>query len=407
MSLKKNLANNYSQWLWTIWPVIFYTLLPLDYGGSRSWIELVAFISLVMMIVIAVRRKTLPITKGQLLLSGIVLFYGFTGLLGYLAFPEAEAEKKYLRELKTLIIGIVLILSIAPAKANNRKILWACLVLFVIGASFSVILDVHWHNKFRPGIGTSLVIPTSNVLVIALALVWVLWPFASWRTRLLYAPLGLAASYAIVLSETRGAWLNYLALAGLLIWMSITSLRTRVFLLAILILLLPAMYFIPQVEKRVDKAVSNITTYSPGNSHTSLGLRLEFWKTAVNKLKQDPLTARGYKPANVGIKGEFGLEHGNHAHNELLQQWLQKGILGLVAILLLLAAPLLAVDTSGRKAALVLGTGTFMAGLTNVFLFHNLPMLFYLVCISLLRREKPDNFDQSLSESRHHEPSDS
>lgn len=60
----------------------------------------------------------------------------------------------------------------------------------------------------------------------------------------------------------------------------------------------------------------------------SIGMRMNYWKEALNIIKMHPI-------AGVGL-GNFNLTHSRYAHNLFLQLWAEMGILGLISMLWLI-----------------------------------------------------------------------
>ena len=385
--LPPSLSSSLARWWWWSWPIVFYSLLPTAYTSSRSFIALVATIGLLSWLIVCLSRRQWVLSRSQKLCLAIIGLYALGGFVSYWLFPNAKAEKHYFRELETLVVGVGLLLAIGPQTIHYKKVLWAALYGFVAFGTLSMMVNVHWHGLYRHGIGNSLVIPTFNVLVIALALVWVLWPYASWKSRLAYLPLLGAAGYAIILSETRGAWLNCVVLSSIILWTKLPSMRIRAASFAIGLMLLLLVGTLPQVQTRLQSIATDIAQYQQGNFDSSIGLRFAMWEQATKKIVAEPFLPKGYSHESILIAlGHNRSTHMDHYHNEILQQWVQKGLIGFIAIVALLLLPLLGVSKVVHPAGLILSVGVFIAGLTNVFLFRNFPMLFYLVTISLLCR---------------------
>jgi O-antigen ligase len=161
--------------------------------------------------------------------------------------------------------------------------------------------------------------------------------------------LGMVAS---VLSGTRGAWLAVPVLLAVLLaqyWRRGISHRVRVVL--VLLLVTPVLlYFIPQTDiaNRIDDAVKEIMQYDSGvKTETSLGMRLEMWRAALDIATRSPLTGAGTGSYQREIRalvadGDYDasiLSFGN-PHNEYLNVLATRGLVGLIGLLALLLWPL-------------------------------------------------------------------
>jgi O-antigen ligase len=158
--------------------------------------------------------------------------------------------------------------------------------------------------------------------------------------------LGLVAC---LLAQARGSWL---AIPVLLLAYTIYLYRTGhpKFLMALVIgsvLLIAGASQTQVVQSRVQQLASNIDFYQKGISYTSVGSRLDMFKAAGILIKQNPFFGHGlnsYSPkateirkSTPGMSGEVG--RWANPHNEILQVMVEKGIIGLITLLLLFGAP--------------------------------------------------------------------
>lgn len=172
------------------------------------------------------------------------------------------------------------------------------------------------------------------------------------KTGWLKALLGLAVGLALVaclLAKVRGSWLalpvlmvaygGYLYMAG----------HPR-FMLGLLVGGILTIFAVSQtqvVQSRVNLAVANVQDYIDGNAQTSLGARLDMFKASGILISQKPLWGHGLnsysskateiRKATPGMSYEVGMWH--NPHNEILQVMVEKGVVGLITLILLFAAP--------------------------------------------------------------------
>lgn len=108
-------------------------------------------------------------------------------------------------------------------------------------------------------------------------------------------------------------------------------------------------YAIPQtgVQLRVDAAIDETQDYQAGDARGSVGMRLEMYRGAGMLILEQPWLGRGhdgYQPAMQALVDEERLPPGLgrywHAHNDLLDAWVRRGLLGLLAVVALYALPL-------------------------------------------------------------------
>lgn len=164
---------------------------------------------------------------------------------------------------------------------------------------------------------------------------------------LLIGSLGFVAGIgASLLSLSRGAWVAIPVLLVALIFPVFSEIRIKhaiLFLLS-LILVVGVLYNIPQlkIEIRVKQAEIDLVKYFSGNgSNTSIGSRLDMYKTAYSVFKKNPLFGGGvgeyhkyalnyYKSQNGKISKEVIIW--KNPHNEFLLQAATRGMVGVISI---------------------------------------------------------------------------
>ena len=245
---------------------------------------------------------------------------------------------------------------------------------------------------------------------------WVQWVVFQdrwrWQQQMLMVVCALLGLLGSLLSQTRGGWLA-LALCMLpLSWLLARFLWGRRMLvggagLLVLVLLL-CWYQAPQLEQRWQLAQSEVSRYvEDGNAQTSVGQRLDHWQLAWNMGLDRPLGGWGevgyqqekQRRVAVGLAHPIVLEFG-HAHNEWLDMFAKRGLLGVVGLLLFYAVPLalfwpLRTRIQGpdglidrpvlclRLVGVLLPLGYLGFGLTQVFLAHYNGNMVYLFMVLL------------------------
>ncbi len=82
------------------------------------------------------------------------------------------------------------------------------------------------------------------------------------------------------------------------------------------------------------------------NLNDSNGLRLQMWKAGLTAAKESPWIGYGYRNANK-VASEYApknkriIRNKTHLHNEYITNFVSAGILGLLALLILLFAPMI------------------------------------------------------------------
>lgn len=216
----------------------------------------------------------------------------------------------------------------------------------------------------------------------------------------------VAAGFGIIaclLNQARGAWLAA-PLAFIAIFYFYRHLLSKALIIVLVIIgVVGALVGGNIVQKRLQQAEQEISAYfEENNGSTSVGARLDMWKSSVIGIVEKPLFGRGLE----GIK-EMRKQHVEqklisefagsfvHAHNQYLHDAGSRGMIGLVALLALFFVPFRffyrGLKQSERNSTEylwgVLGIVHILAVmgycLTQAFLSHNSGIIFYGFCTLL------------------------
>ena len=236
-----------------------------------------------------------------------------------------------------------------------------------------------------------------------------------WRWPLRLAVLACCALGLLgsLLSQTRGGWLALALCLPVLFWLIarwVSRRRAAIGVIVLCVLLVPLGWrMAPQLEQRLDVAIHDVTSYeTSGNANTSVGQRLDHWKLAWAMGLDKPLLGWGQagyltekaRRVAAGQASPVVLEYG-HAHNEVVDQFVKRGLLGVAGLGVLYLVPL-ALFWPRRR---VLGTSPGLApddeicirllgvtvvgahvgfGLTQVFFAHYNGVMMYLALLIFL-----------------------
>jgi len=291
------------------------------------------------------------------------------------------------------------------------RALWAGLA---VGASLSGLVSLYqylvqgmWRTE---GFTNAIQYGNLSLLMAIMCLIGAMtWPEGprrlAWRLALgVGMVLGLVAS---LLSQARGGWLSLVFILPVLVWLVRRYIPLKRLLVALgalglsLALLVAAMG--PTLLHRLTLAVDEVRQYeTTGHSDNSVGQRLAHWKAAWHMGLQRPLlgwTQAGYEQEKqrlvaAGEAPAVVLVYG-HAHNEFVDVFAKRGLLGLFSVLGLYAAVLwlfwprlgqaLSPERQGLQlAALMMPLAYLGFGLTQAFLGHNSGTMFYLFMTLLM-----------------------
>ena len=185
-----------------------------------------------------------------------------------------------------------------------------------------------------------------------------------WLRLLKYA--GLAAAIAVSLGTySRTGWTMVPILAAIwLIGVKRHNSPVHIFLvLAAIVLGCVATYWVSGiVQERVNNAVQDVVLYfSGGNRDTSLGVRLSLYRINWTLFLQSPLYGWGFgsmpvlssfpeiAPLATPMVEQYFVHSGGH--NELMQNMMRMGVLGLASRLMLLLVPLVVFTRAARASS--------------------------------------------------------
>lgn len=162
-----------------------------------------------------------------------------------------------------------------------------------------------------------------------------------------------------VLSLSRGGWLSLVLTSGVFmaVLRSRISRKAWVLIGVSVVLVIGALRLLPPgnaVDQRFAEVGQQIQAYRHGNSDSSIGARFDLWKVALTLGVQKPWTGwteRGFEEQkNQMVKaGQVGtrLLALTHAHNEYLDVFAKRGLIGLFALLLMYIVPIVIFWPSG------------------------------------------------------------
>lgn len=205
---------------------------------------------------------------------------------------------------------------------------------------------------------------------------------------------GVSAS---LLSGTRGAWLSILTALALLIFINpkgwTVKARLATCLSALIITI--SFYAIPDVQRRVDLAVSDVTAFFvDGNPDTSIGLRLEAWHASAITISEYPFAGVGegnFKKQMQLLVDQKRINPAiaiiSHIHNEFISAMFHRGIPGLMAAVILFLIPFFTFlknfNSAQSDQKVLPGVGLIMIGsiftmsMSDIIFGHHKMTLFY------------------------------
>ena len=217
---------------------------------------------------------------------------------------------------------------------------------------------------------------------------------------------GLGAS---ILSGSRGGWIALPVLLGVILWFKLRQEKSRkgfVIFSAIFLGLVSFVMSSDVVQQRMYDAMQEVKLYVEENQKWSpVGERIEMYKTALNAFIVHPVFGvgvGGYHPYSIEYSREYnklnkrklprGVTRWKNPHNEFLLHAATRGIVGLSALIFMMAIislrGLLGGNVGVKEASrfssvnlILLGVGFSIFGLTIALFEHKDFLLFFLIYV--------------------------
>lgn len=334
------------------------------------------------------------------------LYAAFT-LLCFLLRPETPLST--VEKPARMLLAVTAMLMVQAARLPG-VVLWRGIIGgALVGAAY--IGYLRWMVGIdRPGGFMNAI--TFGDISVCLGLVSLAWASMMRTARdALWPCIGAVAGLlGAVATGSRGSWLALAAFIVLFVFYRhrIRGKAVRVLALLALALTLGA-YLLPQtgLRTRVADVKANIDAYfsEDGNPYTNVGVRLELWKGASLLIAQHPLLGQDFATARNKLKamaerGELDAEalppkdFPAHVHNDILQNLVTGGLVGLLAWAGTLVVPFLffarmfsARQRASRErtalglAGMLIVSSYFAFGLTEVIFWSVRGSIFYAIMI--------------------------
>lgn len=292
--------------------------------------------------------------------------------------------------------------------------LWAGIACGAVAAGVRALYEVLWlHLPRAEGAINAIQFGDLSLLLGLMSVVGLMM----WRPPQHQRAWGVVLAFGVamglvgsLLSQARGGWLALALLVPVMVALKARFLDRRYLLVSGLVALVLGAALVSlgarQLGERLERARLEADVYeTTGNAESSVGQRLAHWKAAWHMGLERPLVGwaqEGYEAEKkrmvaAGEVHPFVLKF-SHAHNEFLDAFAKRGLLGLAALLLLYGVPLLifwprkSEEAPALAAAIaplqligvLIPVGYIGFGLTQVFLGHNSGTMFFLFMTALI-----------------------
>lgn len=260
---------------------------------------------------------------------------------------EGEAMDAPSRFLIIAIVFIALYRIPIDGKWVLRSAMLACLTAFIVAVYEIVTTKTYRVNL---GIGILESAYTLSMLIFVCLAASIVERNKIWQFIAIISVI--AGTAALLQTGTRGAWLAT-CIAGILFLKLFSPKKgykkIALGLIVLLVALLVSYKTSTTVSKRINSTVAELKLFGEKRRATSTNRRLIYWEHAWEGFKQSPFTGLSYSE-NAALKKRLvkkyrvrltGMKDGrSSSHNEILNAMVQKGLLGLMAIILIYLIPL-------------------------------------------------------------------
>lgn|GEM_PF-2217947 len=289
----------------------------------------------------------------------------------------------------------------------------------IFGCGFSALLaspiaayQVFWiggraeAGSGNPGVFAVLALVMGSIGAINIA--------ASGRRRFWLGYLSwLAMVFCVILSGMRGAWVAIPIVTAVILWASAQRLSgatlRRISLAAAASVAIGVALTGGMIWERSAQLSTDIAhIMEEGDYDSSTGRRLLMYDAAWSAILEAPWSGYGIHERMKAVQAQVpedrrDLVRYNHPHNGFLAALLDAGVTGLVALCLLLAAPVVIAAMADRDetwrtrmaASIILTVGFVASGMTNILFEHDLMDSAFIVLLVLIAASVPPGDDRT------------
>ncbi len=388
--------------------IFVLTLISLSWHTSRAAYVILGIFALFHLL------ATRPgITKDQKIFCLPIVLFFLSVVASFIVNESPARGLKIIMETYGLLFLVIPLLHIYTKHSPPLVIVWAMFIAGAIVLGLDSIVEVWNRPGSRAGGSTGQQVLFATIAISLTAVALASFGFSSRFNRIAIIGSSMATALgfaAIILSQSRGAWIAIpvILLVAMFFYFQKAGRVTKYIIIpAALIILVSASYQMPFVSKRIDLAVANtmhlLTTDRDIKSReNSVGYRVELWIAAIDIFSNNKIFGIGpgrYKPVmKAYIKDNNGLQRLpdlKHAHNQLLNTLMTKGVIGALILIFMLGSHLYVFikylnpqhtrDT--RMLALagcLIVTCYIILGLTSAPLDRKITLVLYAFSLSIL-----------------------
>ena len=399
---EQSLGQNYSRVV-----NVLILIFPIVINSLQVAGDIVLIILAMMGITIAISQKLSPfIIKDIKVFSYLTFGYFIAVCLSVLFSAQAAEIAHYIPRDFYFLFAPFIALALYKAEINMNYLLVGVKVsLLVIGG-----IAIEHGGVRATGIGVMNAGVFGNLAVLLFFIALVFPQYDSLKHKafnLVVLSFNLVALsfglVAIIVSQTRGAWLTFLLLLVTYTYFFYKkqtkfTLKSKIIAVLFIASIISISSFNQVIKDRSNLASAQISNWMNGDlSPSSVGLRLNMYKKAVNNIEDVPFFGYGLRLSNVSLfqndmspMGRISVRF-NHLHNAFLTNYYNGGIILLGALVLLLFIPLrlfIKANSQNREdplfiSGVLLTLGYASHGMVNILLGDTYMNGFYVFFLAI------------------------
>ncbi|SFB83999.1 O-antigen ligase [Marinospirillum celere] len=331
-------------------PILLFLVMTLTVSKGYSYgASLLLLVSLIWLFF----RPRVQLDREDVYLIGALSFYFLVSLFFFLYHGESldvlDAPSRFI-----LAIPILIFLLHNPFRT---ELFWLGLGLgaVAVGLIAIYIKQTTGISRVRTDFMSPLQLGNLSMTFAVLCIAGISWAKHQskhvWWILLLVLGACLAMTSSF-LTGTRGGWVGIPLLMVVIfkLYSKHFSLPVAAGILALVASLVVTLYMLPStgVQQRVDRAFQDVDQFIAGDPDSSVGRRLEMWRSGFFAFSTSPLVGlgeEGFKEneAHLIQEGVIDPVVFNHKslHNQYIEELAKRGIIGLSGFLVLMLVPLL------------------------------------------------------------------
>ncbi|MEY8198245.1 MAG: O-antigen ligase family protein [Colwellia sp.] len=350
----------------SLWPLVLFALyvvymgcaltVPFAGKGAAGVLLLAGWVGLFWF-----KSGYYELTRVEKCLLGSFLLFSLVSIVSFFYWPHSRLAQMHLEDYGTFMLLIPLYLLLRQFEFNftGMVVLLASISLFLgVVSIVQYVAMTYYHIQIftsdnvyskmwgRPSGGVNPMRYGGISLVLsAIAFNGVLLVKCRPALKVLLCVSSFMGLVACYLTDTRG---SFLAIPALFLMYSVYlyKLQRPRFLMGLLVVCSLLLVVLSQND-RVKATLASFDSYQQGNSVTSIGARFDMFKAAIILIDKKPIWGYGLGGYLEGGKEvrkmypniEAHVGTWSNPHNEILLVTVEKGLIGLITLLLLFATP--------------------------------------------------------------------